>query len=402
MALAGFGCAATVLAIDRAGSTAHERDVQLVELVSERVSSRLTSSVSSLRGADGLAVDGRIDEMEFRALFEGLLTDSVFAAMTYAEVVPERDRSRWEEANRILIVEEDAQGGLGPAASRPQHVAIALVEPENQQTRPLSGFDLMSEKIRAEGMLRSAATGLPAVVGPISLLTNGRPGIFVVHSVRDRDGNVIGYLSSGVDLDRLTQTIGDRTSFEHVGLELGNIPLTERANGGATSSFASGGQTFTVRADDRRPQGWLLPGVMLTGALGATVVAARSQKLQRRERRRQRTVAERNARIASLVERFAEASSVQTVIDIATADAGHAIGADHVNVGRVDSVAATRVIVEGDGRMGGDQAVGRAVRPLDQPDALTDSIRRGHTVRLPTRRAIRSAYPDTCEIELVL
>lgn len=89
VALAGFGGAATVLSIDRAGAVARERDVQLVELVSERVSSRLTSSVSSLRGADGLAVDGRIDEVEFRALFEGLLTDSVFAVMTYAEVVPE-------------------------------------------------------------------------------------------------------------------------------------------------------------------------------------------------------------------------------------------------------------------------------------------------------------------------
>lgn len=121
---------------------------------------------------------------------------------------------------------------------------------------------------------------------------------------------MIGYLSSGVDLERLTQTIGDLASPEDVSLELGNIPVTERGIGGATSSFSLGGQTFTVRADDRRPRGWLLTGVMLTGTLGATVVAARSQRLQRRERRRQRVVAERNARIASLVERFAEASSV--------------------------------------------------------------------------------------------
>lgn len=394
LALAVSGVVATGLSVERARADARERDRQAVGLVAERLSAGLLTTVSSLRGNDVLASDDTVDAAEFASLAGDVVPGSEFDALAYAQIVDGDDRAAWEAEAGATILDTDGDGGFTPSPPRDRYVVVRFVEPTDDTTRALIGFDFLSDPLRARAVEEATVSDTAVIVGPLRLAASGQPGLFVADAVRDRGGDVVGVVAGGIRVDRILTSAEGLDDITPISLWLDDQLLVGDGEG-RTTVFSVGGRRFTVASGDARGANWLLPsiiglGTMLLGA--GTVITARRE---RRERERQRWLSRRNQRLAEFAERLAVASSVDDVATITVDHAGPIIGADGVSVGRRDTVDPSKLVVEGDVSEGHVSEGGprrTELHPIDAGTPLTDCVRRAAPVVLVDLDAYRREY----------
>ncbi len=112
--------------------------------------------------------------------------------LAYAWVahVPRRKRDAVEEAARreispsFHITERDAGGALVPAGNRDRYYPATYIEPLEGNKRVI-GYDLGSEAVRREALLRAGESGQPCATGQIRLMVEGMDprGFLILHPV---------------------------------------------------------------------------------------------------------------------------------------------------------------------------------------------------------------------------
>jgi two-component sensor histidine kinase len=125
---------------------------------------------------DLYASAGPVDQSDFAAFARPLrLRHPGVQALEWAPVVPNAQRGRLEERLRregypqFAITDQDVEGRMAPAPSRPEYVPVLFMEPYAGNEAAL-GFDLTSLPSRREVIDRARDSGLAAASGRLVLV----------------------------------------------------------------------------------------------------------------------------------------------------------------------------------------------------------------------------------------
>ena len=303
-----------------------------------------------------------VDPQEFHQFARGMLSrHSGIQALGWNPIVRDADRDAWESAGRnegykdLQIKELDARRELAPSARRTEYVPVGRIEPYSGNERAL-GFDISSDVVRNEVLLRARDSGTIQASAPIALVQDPRSDKAVLvlapiyepgrphGALADRRQHVRGYASAVFRVPEMMRTALE--SVNHAGMDIrlydGDVPspvlLVERPGGSpnATTSkipqlmwrtvFDLAGRRWVVSfasrddAATRSFQAWIVPvsGLVCTGLLGALllVVTGRTARVQELVQRRtdERTLAERRLAVQySVTSALSEGSSLDEV-----------------------------------------------------------------------------------------
>lgn len=396
-----LGCAATLLAWRSEHRAAQERDQRAADVAAASLSEMFLRTIASLRGVDGLAVDGRVSGEEFTAFAAEILPGSLFRAIAYSEVVPEADRQTFERSTGLTIRDTGGNGNFVPAAHRDPHLVVVAVVPVTDTNSALLGFDIASDPTRGAAAAATTLSSEPALSEPIRLADSAAPGVFAVHRVVTPEERVIGYVSSGISVADLVDAAatrrGDRTSLA---LFLESTRIAGADVHGRSASFDAGGKTFVVTADD--PDDNHLGLVWLT-ALGTLLLAMAVAISYRRDRlltthlarslTTSDSIAARNRAVVGLGERLAAAADSEAVMTVIASRAGQIVGASHTDVTRQHASAPTALLVRHGSGPNQQVQPGDEMRPLDATAPLADCVRSKAPVVLSGRAEVEANYP---------
>lgn len=379
--LIGLGIVASLLSVSRARSEARNRDIQAVVDASDRVSAELRGALAGLQGVDGIAADAEVTQVEFSAFTADVLSTSNYTALSFADIVTEEQRAGWQSSTGLQMRDSNGSGGFNRSSSRPTHVVVRLVHPQTSVARNVLGFDLLSDPVRAKAVSEALDVDRGVLVGPISLASTTRPGLFAMHAVRSPGGRVIGFVSSGMSLDSLISRLSGDRSHRAFTLKMDDSWLlgsgTEQR---AVSTFQAGGRNFTIGVASPSAPNWTGPRLVVFASLllfGLGYVSLRREALDRRRVRRR---ANRNERIALFAEGASALNSTNAVIAYATQHAGRALGADHTVIARADSSDRSMLVVSVVAGIENDRRTRTFTQPLNSTQPIAECARSRESV----------------------
>jgi serine phosphatase RsbU (regulator of sigma subunit) len=301
LAMIAFGVVATFFALGDTRNRARDDDERAAALAAASVSGALEATVAAVRGADVLVADGEVDADDFAAFADSVIRDTLYRALAYAQVVESADRDAFIAETGIAITDTDGSGGFVPAPSRPRSIVVTDVYPVNPTTSELIGFDLAGEPTRRRATDVASNSRTPVLSDRTTIAGAPTAGLSVFQAVRSAQGDVVGFVTSGITLDDVLSRAGvdlDSTSF---GLSMDGQQLTPNApTSGATSTFEVAGRTFEVRAVSGGSMS-LFPALPL--AVGTVALAIAVGVIANRDREQQYRLArfaERSRAIAEL------------------------------------------------------------------------------------------------------
>ena len=168
------------------------------ELESElRTHTELLNSVTSLRHASDF-----VSQQEFRTFTASFLARHPdLQAVAWDPIVPGDQRAAFESGMRqqpglanFQVTERNAAGELVPAASRPEYVPVAYIEPLATNA-PALGFDVYSNAVRADAIDRASRLAAPQVTAPVDLVqeVGGQKGVLMFVPSYAASGELEGY-----------------------------------------------------------------------------------------------------------------------------------------------------------------------------------------------------------------
>ena len=346
-----------------------------------------------------MAADGELTSDEFAAFATDVVATTDYAALSFSELVPSADRSDWEESTGYEM-HDLVDGQFVPSAERDTHVVVREVQPLDDLTAPLLGFDLQSEPTRASG-IATALEDDEAVVGPISLARSQDPGVFVVRAVRDLNGDPIGFISAGLAADALLGQTDDE-SAPQIGLWIDGEQLLESPGSGATAEFEVAGRMFTVEANDPHDTSWLLPIIIGVSSFLLCAAALIALRRTRHDRERELRIANRNEQLSRLAAELAETWSTDNVVDIVIDSAHRVLGAELAEVGRIDYADGRSLDVVSERAPSTLSKVSRTRRRQSMDDGLplSESARAGRVVTLTDGGDYERRHPAAREVGL--
>lgn len=394
---ASVGLLATAVSAERAAAQARTQDDEAAAGAAAALREELTSTRSSFAGVDALAVDGTVSADEFTAFGTDVVRVSGLEAVAFSQPVAEADRVAWEAQTGLPLRQSDGAGGLRPADPRAEHVVVLFTVPATESTTALRGLDLLGDATRASGVTGAGGADSTIMVAPIRLASSGRPGLFVVRAVRDRTGQAIGYVSSGLSLDGPIDRIRRASRIDEVQVAVDGLVLAGAATGPSTSSFELDGRTFSVSAGSGRPAGWALPVALGTATVALFGSGVATTRRERRDRRRRERGHARSVHLRELAEALAGTTSTIEVMGLVADQAGAVMGAIHTNVGRPSATDPGLLEVVHDTAMHADLADRFALQALDERLPLTDCARTGAMVCVRSPADHRARYPHTAD-----
>lgn len=233
-----------------------------------------------------------------------------------------------------------------PPGARDEYAVVTYIEPFDWRNQRAFGFDLLSEPVRRESLLRARDTAAPAATGKITLkqeTTQGAqsgflmsapvyPGGIAPASLESRRTLVLGYASAVFRMNDLMKGIFGPAALPHLRLEIfngdgalpanllydsteGNSPADSRPPSfKKNETFEFGGRTWSMHvsslpafdaAIDRQKPRVILFGGLLVGALFAGLVWTSGQN-----RRRTLQIAEANQELEVLATDLKQAKVV--------------------------------------------------------------------------------------------
>ena len=276
VALVG-GLGTTVAAISEQDQ-ARQRDRQLATVAVSAISDNLSGVATSLSGVNGLAADGAVTAPEFQAFATNVVEASALASLANVVIVADADRAAFEARLGRPITQRDAQGRFVPAQRRAQYAVVAEVNPLNDTTSAVLGFDIYSDPVRARAAATAASTGRFVLSDPVPLAPSGRTGYFVIQPVftLGDQRQPIGFVSTGLQVETLVAAARERLpAGSAVGLREDQHVLVAAPAGAAEQSLDVAGRRWTVSVDDQAPVDHSL-GVRGGSGHAAADAAARS------------------------------------------------------------------------------------------------------------------------------
>ena len=377
-----IGALAAALSISAERSAAKDRDERAADLAETTLAAQLQATAASLRGADGLVVDGEITEAEFAALADDLVAGSLFGSLGYVEVVAEEDLDAFVARTGLVVRDIDSAGGFTPVAERAEHLVVRYVHPVDDTPVQLPGVDIASDPQRSAAAATAASrepVHASAVLTRIDALAGSTtPGLFGIQAVHGADGTVVGFVSGAVDVaDLLRAAAEDADPDVDVSVYLDGELVGGSGAGRSSRTFEVAGVEFTVRADDREGADVVLPTLIVTGTLLLAVGLTSAALRERRLRHESLASAARDRALADLGQRLTAAVDLDEILDQALVAAEPILGVDAVTIGRRNELDPDLIVVRR--RVDGAPVEVHRVVALDVDVPLTRSITQTRT-----------------------
>jgi serine phosphatase RsbU (regulator of sigma subunit) len=324
IAVAVLGSIATVSALRLERNSAQELEARAVELATLRLGAELERTVSGLRGASSLAVDGAVPPAMFETFAGDVIDDSLYRFLALVQVVPGADRAAFESSTAITITDVAGAGELVPAAERDEYYVVVQIVASAGSAAPNLGFDIRSDPVRRNAADASIDGPTPVISDPIRMVSGGEPAIFLIHDIRSDDGEPIAFVASGLLIDDLVASAGPEP--ERLSLALDGKVLSGEERG-TRRDVEVGDRIFSIWFDDDSDPNLLTP--LLIGAATAALVAIGVLLARRdiRQTKRLREVAERNRAMAMLGDHLSKAITPEDVADATLAASAGILGA---------------------------------------------------------------------------
>ena len=391
--LVGLGALATMLSVREEQQAVQLVDQRAADLASSRLRGAFASTVASFRGADAMAVDGVVDQAEFAAFADGVTNNSLFQAVSFAEVVTEPDRTAFELRTGLTIRDTDGKGGFVPSVVRPRSLVVATLFPLQDSNRAVLGFDLASDPVRLAAALESERSGLPATSTRISTATGALPGIALLSVVRRPDGTPVGFLASGLNIaDALDRAGVEADSFEAFGLEIDGDLLIGELGEGASQRFDLAGHRFTVRVRTDAGFDARLPLLIGAGTLALLVAVMAAARRDERQRQRIAEGARRSRAINELGQALAAATDADRVMDEVLDRGAHIMDAVHVGIALRNADHPSRLDVDFDRTFPPEIGQREHIR-VDAPQPFSHCVRTGSEVVIPDPATLAQQFP---------
>ncbi|MBV1915843.1 MAG: EAL domain-containing protein [Pseudomonadales bacterium] len=180
-----------------------------------------------------------VSREQFRIFTENLLSDGHrHRALEWLPRIRKEDRKRFEEDNReyfpppFQITERIGQGrALKPAGIRDEYLPIAYLEPIKGHERVI-GYDVLSNSIIKEAIIRARDTGTLAITAPLQLI-QAKPSrlnyvIYLplyqknstVDSINSRREAFVGVLASVINFNTLAMAVFDGVGDEDINVRI--------------------------------------------------------------------------------------------------------------------------------------------------------------------------------------
>jgi diguanylate cyclase (GGDEF)-like protein len=144
-------------------------------------------SVGQLSSASAFyRAEGHFSRHEFDVIADSLLHSGALVATAFIESVPGSERERYERVHGFPILERGPLGQLRRAGPRPRYFPLTFAAATGLTVQMPIGYDVGSDTLRGEYLIRALETGKPAAT-PIMRLPVGGTGINVFRPVY-RDG----------------------------------------------------------------------------------------------------------------------------------------------------------------------------------------------------------------------
>ena len=360
---------------------------------------------AALSGVNGLVdAKGRVEERSFDRFAVGALTHTSLGALAYEPVVRGTDRAAFE-AQIGRRIHNAAPGTPSPAPPNDVYYPVRFVSPLKDSTRPLLGFDIRSEPVRAAAADAARDTGLVQITKPVRSRPDNLISVFVVQplyrpgaplaTVAGRRAAHVGFVTTAFSGDRYLAA-AVRSFPPGASLEIRDgdqlIAATpSKVVHRAEAQTDTAGRMWTVTVDDHKqadqtPARTLAFGsVLLAGALAMSFFrSARSDAGIRQ-------AARRSQGLAQLGEAVAAAESGEEVARVVVGRAGPVMAAASTELAILDPLSGVMHIRRSDAERDGTAST---TRSWADRSPLTDAIRTGKPVLLGSREAIRAAYPE--------
>jgi PAS domain S-box-containing protein len=220
---------------------------QQAHLVSGAVDSGLSSVVYTLATLRGLFVASeQVTRAEFsRYIGQVIVEKHGVSGFSWNQRVLHSERENFEAlmrnegATNFTLKEKDSSGAFITAPERTEYVAIAYVEPWQQNTIIL-GFNVASDPVRDEALMRARDTGHFAMTPPLKLLQDEKtsPGVVVYYpvygrmhltsTVLERRESLIGYATAIVRTNDLINSVLTPFSPENYQLNIVDVTTAEK------------------------------------------------------------------------------------------------------------------------------------------------------------------------------
>ncbi|GAA1744967.1 SpoIIE family protein phosphatase [Luedemannella helvata] len=337
----GTGVYAAVMAED---ARAVQRDRQAATVAAAALSDSLARTTTALSGVGGIASDGTVTPAEFRHFAADVIGASALTTLAHVVIVRDGERDAFEARVGRPIIERNAEGRFVPAGRRAQYAVVLDVEPVNDTTRPVLGFDTYSDAVRSAAAYEAATTRRFVLSAPTRLAPSGRPGYFLTQPIftrADSSGTLVGFVSTGLLAENLVDAAHRRLpAGTRVGVSDGSLVIADAPAGGATTTVTVAGRRWSVTADDPTPTDRTLPAVILVATLLLAVLLG---ILWVREGRFERTRAafatraaeesRRAERLAGVARGLAEARHLDAVVAVIEEHVPPLVGADSADIG---------------------------------------------------------------------
>lgn len=198
--------AGTVLARDRALRTVYDRASRTAEAVAAVLEVDLRLITARIGGAGAIVdADGELQLDVFDAFARDTVGTERPGPLVLLEVVTRSERAAFEArvGSPILVLDEDGPRPAPPGDVHYPVVAVAGAEPGPS----ILGVDFGADPVRRDAIERAAATGEPAVSGPLLLTSTGTPGVATVRTVAGPDGTVHGFLTTALPAVTLEELV---------------------------------------------------------------------------------------------------------------------------------------------------------------------------------------------------
>ncbi|MBI1397942.1 MAG: response regulator [Betaproteobacteria bacterium] len=214
----------------RAESIAQTRFDGVVDEMRSRLSQRVDAYAQILRGGTGLVLNTPVvDRARWASYYRSLQIPERFPGVQtflWVPLVPKGERASLERSLRRLGHPDFHVWTRDTAEPR---TTIAYVEPFTTVNAKALGFDMFSEPVRREAMIRARDTGDMTITSKVNLVIDDRPlpgfimyvpvfrGGGVPKTVAERRAGLIGYVSSAFRVaDLVHATLGTALRDVHV------------------------------------------------------------------------------------------------------------------------------------------------------------------------------------------
>lgn len=150
--------------------------------------------------------DGELDVEVFRAFASDPLSGEEVRQLALIDVVPADERAEFEDRVGADITVLDDRGRLVPAPSTPVHHPVLSVQPDVAEGAAV-GFDFGADPTHRAVLEAAQRTRAAAVGGVVDMPDELGPVVAVVRPLLDGDGEVRGFVATGIPVSRLQESI---------------------------------------------------------------------------------------------------------------------------------------------------------------------------------------------------